>query len=207
MIKNIVFDLGRVIYNYWPYEYLLNLGYDEKQADQLMKCIFDSSIWLDIDRGLYSVKDGIEKMCADFPAQAENIRRVLEDGWVDKVLTLMPQSLDFFYEIKNRGYKTYILSNFSADSFAHIRERDAFFFHETDGIVVSAYEKYIKPEPEIYRCLLNRYAILPEETLFIDDNAENIIAAKAMGINGIVFTDIDDCKKQFNAIILFYYAI
>ena len=198
MIKNIVFDLGRVIYTYQPREYLLNLGYDETQADKLMKCIFNNPLWLDIDRGLYSVREGMEKMCADFPAQADDIRRVLDDSWMDRMFDLMPESLDFFYEVKKRGYKIYILSNFGADSFAHIRERDAFFFNEADGIVVSAYEKYIKPEPEIYYCLLNRYALIPEETLFIDDNYDNITAAKALGIHGIVFTDITDCRILFN---------
>ena len=201
MIKNIVFDLGRVIYTYRPREYLLNLGFDETQADELMKRIFDSPLWLDIDRGLYSIKEGAEKMCADFPALAGDIRRVLDDSWVDGVLNFLPASLEFFYEVKNRGYKTYILSNFGADSFAHIRRRDIFFFNEPDGIVVSAYEKCIKPDPEIYRRLLNRYALVPEETIFIDDSAENINAAKALGIHGFVFTHIEDCKKQFSAII------
>ena len=195
MIKNIVFDLGRVIYNYRPREYLLNLGYDETQANKLMKIIFDNPLWLDIDKGLYSIQNGIEKMCADFPAQTEDIRHVLADGWVDKILTVMPASLDFFYEIKNRGYKMYILSNFGADSFAHIRKRDAYFFNETDGIIVSAYEKCIKPEPAIYRCLLNRYSLVPEETLFIDDSTANIIAAKELISTELYLPILKTAKK------------
>ena len=201
MIKNVVFDLGRVMYNYWPREYLNDLGYDEARADRLMECIFDNPLWMEIDRGFYTVPEYADKICADFPAEAEDIRRVLSKDWVDRVLTLMPPSLEFFYDVKRRGYNTYILSNFGEDDFAHIRVRDAFFFEQVDGMVISSHEKVIKPDPAIYFCLLNRYGLVPEETLFIDDNERNIGAARALGIHGIVFTGIDDCKARFELIV------
>lgn len=201
MIKNVVFDLGRVIYRFWPREDIINLGYDNTKADQLMACMFDSPLWLDIDRGLFTIQEGIEKLCAASPEQAADIRKIMDAGWADRVETLMPESVAFFFDVKNRGYKIYILSNWSWDGFDYIRARDSHIFDEVDGIIVSGFEKTIKPEPEIYHRLLNRYSLIPEETLFIDDNQNNIAAAKALGIHGIVFVDIEDCKRQFEHII------
>ena len=200
MIKNVIFDLGRVIYNYWPREYLKDLGYDEQQADRLMECIFDNSLWLEMDRGLYTLKEGAAVLCKSFPEHAKDIRRIMATGMMNTIVTIMPQSLEFFLEVKRRGYKTYVLSNFSKDGFADVRKRDAFFFNEVDGVVVSAHEKLIKPDPAIYHRLLNRYVLVPEECIFIDDVEINIRAAAALGIHGIVFTNIEDCKRKFDVI-------
>ena len=196
MIKNIVFDLGRVIYTYWPKEDMLSLGYNNNQADELMSCIFNCPTWQSMDRGIYTFREGIAKMCKLHPQNAEDIRRVLESGWIDRAVNFMPGSLDLFNEVKSRGYKTYILSNMVTDVFDHLQHRDSAFFSKTDGIIISGREKVIKPEPEIYRCLLDRYALLPEETLFIDDMPQNIAAAKELGIHGIVFVDVEDCRRK-----------
>ena len=196
MIKNIVFDLGRVIYTYWPKEDMLSLGYSNAQADELMDCIFNSPTWLSMDRGIYNFQEGIARMCELHPQKAEDIRKVLESGWVDRAVTQMPESVDFFCEVKEQGYKTYILSNMISDVFDHLTHRDANFFNKADGIIVSGREKTIKPEPEIFKCLLDRYSLVPEETIFIDDMPQNITAAKELGIHGIVFVSVEDCKLQ-----------
>jgi len=206
MIKNVIFDLGRVMYNYWPREHLQNLGYNEEQVNCLMECIFDSPLWQDMDRGLYNLKTGAAKMCVDFPQYTEDIRRILADQWIDSVITLMPLSLEFFNEVKAQGFKTYVLSNFSEDGFAHIRKRDGFLFDKMDGIVVSAHEKLNKPDPGIYNCLLNRYALKPTECVFIDDLPKNIQTALDLGIHGIVFKDIEDCKREFHLLLERYSA-
>ena len=65
-----------------------------------------------------------------------------------------------------------------------------------DGGVFSYQEHVIKPDERIYQILLERYALLPEETLFLDDNAENIAAAQKLGIHGIVFTNLPEAKAQ-----------
>jgi len=200
MIKNIVFDLGRVLYRYWPREDLENLGYNEEMTNRLMACIFDSPTWVEMDRGTYTIKEGRNKLCAAFPELATDIKKVLDDGWADRVETLMPASLEFFYDVKRQGFKTYVLSNWAADGFDYIRARDAFLFEKFDGIVVSGYEKLIKPDPGIYHVLLKRYNLVPKETLFIDDNANNIATAKSLGLHGIVFTSIEDCKQQFSTL-------
>ena len=200
MVKNVVFDLGRVIYTFWPREDLINLGYNDQQADRLMACVFDGPLWRELDRGTFTYPALVQKLSADFPDMAEDFRRILDDKWPDRVINIMPDSLDFFYEVKRRGFGVYILTNFPEDGFAYCRARDA-FFDDADGIIVSAHEKLIKPDPAIFKCLLDRYKLVPGETLFIDDMSYNVAAAKALGMYGIQFTGLKDCKRQFEEIV------
>lgn len=195
-IKNVIFDLGRVIYNFWPREDLISLGYSEEKANLFMERVYNANVWQEFDRGTYTLSEMLGKICADYPDMAGDFRRVLDDDWTNRVITIMPDNLEFFYDVKRRGFKVYILTNFPEEGFAHCRKRDK-FFDEADGIVVSAHEKLNKPDPKIFECILNRYKLVPEETLFIDDMAYNTDAAKAMGIKAIQFVTLEDCKRQF----------
>ncbi len=58
-----------------------------------------------------------------------------------------------------------------------------------DGTVISSEEHLLKPEPEIYRCVCERFGLKPEECLFTDDKPVNVEGAKAIGMNAVVFTD------------------
>ena len=200
MIRNVVFDLGRVIYTYQPREDLLQLGYDDEFADHFMERVYDNPLWLEGDRGTYTIHELVEKLCSDFPDMTEDFKRVLDDEWHKRVIKIMQDSLEFFYDVKRRGFAIYILSNFPEPFFSQCRARDA-FFDEADGIVVSAHEKLIKPDPDIFKCLLNRYDLEPKETIFIDDVAKNTDAARALGLWAIQFTDIEECKQQFEEIL------
>jgi len=200
MIKNIIFDLGRVIYTFWPLKDMIKLGFSEAQAGRIMEHVFNHPAWRDADRGLITINEHINKSQKDFPDIAQDLQKVFCDGWIDRVITVMPQSLDFYYEVKRRGFKIYIITDFPEDAFAHVRARDA-FFDEADGIVVSAHEKLLKPDPAIFRCLLDRYKLAAEECLFIDDLQNNIAAAKDLGMQGIQFVSIEDCKRQFEELV------
>ena len=200
MIKNVVFDLGRVIYTYNPRQDLLNQGFSEEAADLFMARVYDSDTWIELDRGTYTLSEAVSNWIAKFPDIAEDLRRVFDNGWVDRIIKIMPDSLDFFYEVKQRGFKVYILTNIMEDTFTHVRARDP-FFDDADGLIVSAHEKLIKPDHSIYHCLLNRYNLIPGETIFIDDLPQNIAAAKEVGIRGIQFTNLEDVKYQFNEMV------
>ena len=69
-----------------------------------------------------------------------------------------------------------------------------------EGIVVSGEEKVIKPNPEIYKRLLTRYNLKAEDCVFIDDNAANVEAARALGMAGIRFTSPARLKEELSAL-------
>lgn len=74
------------------------------------------------------------------------------------------------------------------------------FLSLLEGTVVSGIEKEVKPEPQIYRILLDRYSLKPEESVFIDDKEANVATARELGMHGIVFTSADDTRRQLDAL-------
>ena len=196
MIKNVIFDLGRVMYTYWPRLDLEERGFSKEDTDIIMEHLFDNPLWLEFDRGTYTVAEGIEKACEMFPKHADIIRSAIDEDWIYRIVQVMPESLEFYDEVLNSAKNIYILTNFAEDTFAKVRERDS-FFNDAKGIVVSAHEKLIKPDPAIYDVILSRYGLKAEETLFIDDSVANIESAREVGLHGIVFTDIKDCREQW----------
>jgi putative hydrolase of the HAD superfamily len=84
----------------------------------------------------------------------------------------------------------YLLSNYGRTNFAHAKEQFK-FIPLVDGGVISYEVKYIKPEPEIYQILMDKYNINPEEAVFLDDNQANLEAAKVFGFHTIQVTEFD----------------
>ena len=137
--------------------------------------------------------DQRDALIRENPAFEKEIRMALHPEWV-KIHIRKEDSIAYLYELKSRGYRIYILSNLAKESYEYVRGFE--FFREIDGGVFSYQERVIKPDEKIYRILLDRYALKPEETLFFDDVPENIEAARRLGIHGIVFTDLSAAKTQ-----------
>lgn len=97
-------------------------------------------------------------------------------------------AIAFIKKCKREGHKVYGLSNWDAESFALLKERYIEVFNLFDGIVISAQENANKPHATIYQILLDRYQLQAENCWFIDDQRENIEAAKELGINAIQHT-------------------
>jgi len=199
MIKNVVFDVGNVIVGYLPLEYIMSLGFDRETSKALVIKTFGHDLWLEHDRGLYSHDELWDTFESTNPDSAADIRKLRDDWWPDRV-PLIEDSAAFLRECNKSGYNTYILSNFNAEMFAYIEERFP-VLAEVRGKVVSGAEKLMKPEPAIYTLLLERFELTPSETVFIDDKPENIEAAKAQGIYGIIFADPAQMRRDFAAIV------
>ena len=114
-----------------------------------------------------------------------------------KLMKRIPGAVEYIKQLKSEGKKVYVLSN-APLRFAELEKLYPDIFSLFDGIVVSAREKTIKPEDRIYRILLERYNLKPEECYFYDDLQENIDAAKRNGIDGEVFTGDFTSKLKVN---------
>ena len=193
MIKNIVFDLGRVMVEFDPVAYLRGFGYPEELVQKLFDIVFGHD-WYPHDRGDYATIDDLRlALTQKYPAYAAELNAVLRGDWV-KIHYLKTDTADYMAELKRRGYRVYILSNLSVESYEYIRQYD--FFRLIDGGVFSYQERSCKPEETIYRALLDRYGLAPEETVFLDDNPDNIAAADRLGIHGVRFADLATAKEQ-----------
>jgi putative hydrolase of the HAD superfamily len=198
MIKNVIFDLGRVLINFKPMEYLTSLGFGEEKSKILNDLIFKSDYWYECDRGIYSNTELAEILCKENNKFENEIKTVLAEEWVN-MLTLKEDTVKFLKDLKKDGYNIYILSNLSEQSHDYLKNYD--FFKYVDGGVFSYKLNICKPDPRIYKELFSKYSIKPEESVFIDDLQINIDAAKKLGLNGIVFDNINTVKNKFYSIV------
>ncbi len=99
-----------------------------------------------------------------------------------KTTTVYQKALDFLQECIDEGHNIYILSNLDSGSYEALRAMLPGFFELFDGVVISAHVGLMKPNPAIYTYLLETYNLKPEDTVFIDDQQENLTAAERMGI-------------------------
>ena len=195
-IRNVVFDLGGVMVNYNPRAFIDQLGYDRETSEALCNAIFLDPVWADMDKGRYmKFTEALPVFIERHPELEKQIRHFFQPGWMD-VYTLKEDTERILYNwVHDRGLDIFILSNYSADGFMYIKGKYD-FFRKMRGYVVSAFEKCVKPQPEIYRILLQRYDLRPEETVFIDDMPENVEGARSVGIEGIVFRDAMQAKEE-----------
>jgi putative hydrolase of the HAD superfamily len=109
--------------------------------------------------------------------------------------TQNPAMLAWQRALKQHGIRTAILSNMGDTVLANM-EREFDWLPRFDVLVWSFQHKMAKPDPAIYRLTLERLGTRPEETLFIDDRQANIDAARALGLIGIQFTNVEHLREQ-----------
>ena len=109
------------------------------------------------------------------------------------------ETVDILRELKRAGVPLYAVTNWSAETFPSAQQRFD-FLAEFDGIVVSGEEGVIKPDPRIFRILLERYDIPADAAVFIDDNPANAEAATNLGIHGIHFRSAAELRGELVAL-------
>ena len=198
-IRNVVFDLGGVMINYNPRQFIEDLGYHGEYGDEICNAIFLDPVWAQMDAGVYTnYTQALPVFIEHHPHLEKEIRSFFTPDWYE-VYTIKRDTERLVYDwVYDKGLNIYIISNFSADGFAYV-ERKYPFFKKAKGYVISAYEKLVKPQPEIYRLLIDRYSLKADECVFIDDYQVNVDGALAVGMNSILFTGPEDARQKLIA--------
>ncbi|HEY8542637.1 MAG TPA: HAD family phosphatase [Pseudothermotoga sp.] len=197
MLKNIVFDLGRVLVSWEPYEFMLK-NFPKEVADCLNAEIFEHPDWQEIDRGSISQEEFWERKLQILVEYRQYILSLKKE--VPRLLKPIQENVRLLPILKDKGFKLFVLSNFGKDNFEMIY-RDFEFFKIFDGIIVSAYVHSIKPEEKIYLELINKYKIVPQQSLFIDDKFENIQIAQNLGFKTLHLPKSDELSEKLFKII------
>jgi len=183
MLKNIIFDLGNVLISFKPSEYLDKHKYPVIIKSTILSDIFQSSEWLKLDKGEITTSEAIDSIASQSSLKKEEIAHVFNLR-TDVMFPIDP-NVKLLPGLKKRGFMLYYLSNFPMDIFEEI-STGYYFFKHFDGGLISAEAKFSKPESRFYEILLERYSLIPQECLFIDDLEMNVRAAEALGMTGLV---------------------
>jgi 2-haloacid dehalogenase len=147
----------------------------------------------------YSLQKATEERVAMYP-EYERLIRMYYGRWEDMLGYEHTDTVELLKTFKNRNnYRLIGLTNWSHETFPVALERFA-FLSWFEGVVVSGTEKMKKPDTNIYTLTLDRYKIIPENAVFIDDKLENVHAATQLGMHGIHFTSAAKLKRNLETL-------
>ncbi len=192
--RNIIFDVGGVLADFRYRAYMKDLGFTPDEIEFFVDNMVMTQFWKDLDRGIIDHAEAPAYFKERMPEYAEKIDLFWEH--IEYITLPYDYSEGLLKSIKDAGYNIYILSNYPK-RLSDIHWKRFTFNKYSDGTVISGYELMLKPEPEFYQLLFDRYNINPEESIFIDDRQDNVEASEAFGVTGIVFTGLDDLLKRF----------
>lgn len=197
MIDTIVFDVGNVLVDWNYMDYLDQLGFSPETKDAVARAIFRNPVWGCLDAGTISTAEALASFIQTVPAFEKEIRTAF--GGCEECIHLFPYSVGWVRSLKEKGYRTLILSNYSEFLFEKTKNKME-FLPLMDGALFSYRYKMVKPEPRIYRKLIELFRLVPEHTVFIDDLKANVDGAAAFGIHPVQFFGYDDAQKKLKAL-------
>lgn len=185
MIRNIVFDYGQVLIHFDPHYIVRQFVSDERDAALLEEVVFDRLYWDRLDAGTISHEEVADACCRRLPVHLWELPAKMLEEWIYHIPPMEGMEELVAYLKERYPVKLFLLSNISTHFASHAHEFAV--LQQMDGCIFSATCGYTKPSREIFTHLCKVYHLLPEETLFIDDNAANVAAARAMGIHAYPF--------------------
>jgi len=193
---NIVFDLGGVVFAWEPEKVIARVSTDPQVRLSIRREIFEHGDWLELDRGTLEREEALRRAAVRTGLPEKRVAEILDR--VPESLVAIPETVDLLHRLKARGNPLFCLSNMHVASIRHLEEKYS-FWHLFEGRVISSRIHLIKPEPEIYRYLLDEFALIADETVFIDDTSVNLEAAERFGLHTIRFEGPESCERRLTA--------
>ncbi len=192
MIRTIIFDIGNVLAGFDWQDFYESFGYDAETTERLGRATVGSEDWKEYDRGCVSDAGMVELFVENDPGIEKELRHVLTD--LKGLITRYDYAVPWVKHLKSKGYQVLVLSNFSRKALQECwSEMD--FLPYTDGGILSFQDKLIKPMPEIYSLLLERYHLNARECVFLDDTPANVEGARKAGMHAIVFENRQQAEE------------
>ncbi len=194
MINTVVFDIGMVLVYFRWRELFADLGFTGEKFDKIASATVHNPWWNEFDKGIMSVEEVVDKYVQAAPEYGVEIAKIYD--YSHQFIEVFDYTDSWIRELKERGYKVYVLSNWSKPAYEANKNTHMKFLEETDGGILSFREGIIKPDPAIYQLLCDRYQINPKEAVFLDDNETNIEAARKYGLHAIHFKNYEQAREE-----------
>ena len=193
-----LFDLGGVFFDWNPKYFFKSIFSSEKEMNYFLTYICNDEWNIKQDAGKL-IKDAENELIQKFPQYSKEIKMYYTNHR-KMIRKIYQSSVDKLLELKSLNYLCYVLSNWSAETFVGMKD-DYPFLNEFDDLLISGENKLKKPDLAIYELAISKFKLVPEKTVFIDDNSENITAAKKLNFKTIHLIDPNMIKEEIQKFI------
>ena len=201
MIKNLIFDFGKVLVDYDFEAFFRKYIPDTERCLAFTPVLYNEELQqlLDREERPFEVimEEWIEKN-----KEFEPEIRYFNEHYPEIVTNEVEGMFELLTQLKAEGYKLYGLTNWCSKVYLTMAQFP--IFKLLDGQIISSEEKVIKPEPEIYQRLFTKFNLKPEECIFTDDRVENIEGGSRLGMDGIVFKDAKQYERELREYLAFH---
>jgi putative hydrolase of the HAD superfamily len=195
-IRNVVFDVGGVLLEWNPPAVVASLYPDPATQAVIRRQMFEHADWQEFDRGGLSYAAAIEHFAKSTGRSTDETRTLIHA--TRESLRPIEGTVRLVEQLAAAGIHLFLLSNMPVSTFEYLIQKHRFFSH-FKHLVISGALLMVKPEPAIYKHLVEKTGIVPAESVFIDDVLTNVIAARECGFHAIQFSDPADCRTRLRA--------
>jgi HAD superfamily hydrolase (TIGR01509 family) len=192
-VRNVIFDVGGVLLEWDPPAFIARLHPDAATAALIREQIFEHPDWHEFDRGAIDLDRAIDvfgKRTGLTPAQMHELLRTANAS-----LRPIAGTVQLLDDLAAAGVPLYLLSNMPVSTYEYLVAKHEFFRHFRH-LVISGAILMIKPQPAIYKHLVEVTGIVPAESVFVDDLLKNVVAARECGLHAIQFRGPDACRAE-----------
>lgn len=197
MIKNVIFDVGKVLVDFAWVDVFAQLGVTGAAVDIMADATVRSREWNEFDRGVIPEEELLAGFIAHAPQYEAKIREFYDN--LGRTIRQYDYACKWIRGLEAAGYRTYLLSNFPERIYRQA-EDELSFVRDVSGAVFSYTVKTVKPELKIYKILLERYQLIPEESVFLDDRAENLKTAREIGMQTVLFMSYEQAVEALRSL-------
>jgi 2-haloacid dehalogenase len=195
-VDTILFDLGNVLVKWNPRNLYRKLFASADEMERFLAEVCTAE-WNEQQDAGRAVTEANALLIARHPHYKAEIEAYY--GRFDEMIAgEMEGMAAVVADLKARGVPLYGLSNWCAETFHHGLRYSV--LRELKDIVVSGRERVKKPDPRIFQIAVERFGLVPQRTLFIDDVAANITTGESAGLKGHLFTGADELRATLKSL-------
>lgn len=191
-VRAVIFDLGGVLIDWNPDRILAGLYADPELRTTIKREVFQHGDWYELDKGTLAEDEAVRRFSRRTGRPVADMEALLQTAV--ESLEPIPESWVLVRELTAQAIPLYCLSNMLERSFLYLQRYN--FWRHFEGVVISARIKLAKPERAIFDHLINTYNLEPAASVFVDDHLPNVEGARQAGLQGILFTGVDDCRSE-----------
>lgn len=197
-VDTVILDIGDVLARFDWQGFLRKKGYDDETLQILRDAVFKNNDWEAADKGLLTEEEILQSFIDNAPDYEKEIRDIYEH--MGETIHTFPYTEKWIQKLRRMNLHIYYLSNYSQPLYERTKE-ELSFLYQLDGGYMSYEIHCMKPDQEIYQKLLNDFDLDPARCVFIDDRLENVVGARAIGMQAIHFTGINEAMKALKELL------